>query len=477
MPDEKKTYAQGELSFYLQYQIVNAAKKSFLLLAAFIKNASLYPPAHPFLLGSAEQLLLAFEELFASREELAYWIVSGELYFEKFSIPLEEKLSELVEEMSRRDIRGIVFQRGLKRDELVVFVFWYIRSSGKISIPSGQPEISEQNGVTHIKLHSIQGGPDQGNLKHGLRAAQSAAALYLDGIETVKQVVQSIQLGKPANTRKIHEVIRSVTDNILENRDALVGLTSIKLYDEYTFAHSVNVAILATAMGSYLLFEKSQIAILGIAGLLHDIGKVNIPLDILNKSGPLTDPEWQVIQRHPVEGAIILSGLPGVGRSSMVTAFEHHRRFDCKGYPSCEGEEAPLQPFSQIVAIADAYDAVTSLRVYYRIKRTPDEAIRLLLDNRGSIFNPVLVKTFVNMIGLFPTGTLLRLDTGETGLVVHQTRDLLRPRILLLRTFDGTETEEVSLLEMSSGVYKRTAVGALDPNAVKIDVKQYFTRA
>jgi HD-GYP domain-containing protein (c-di-GMP phosphodiesterase class II) len=251
-------------------------------------------------------------------------------------------------------------------------------------------------------------------------------------------------------------------------------LASIKLYDEYTFAHSVNVAILSIAMGAFLSLEKHKISALGFSGMLHDIGKVTIPLEITNKADALTEAEWTIVKRHPVEGAVILSGMAGVSRLAMVAAFEHHQHYDAKGYPQTR-DIVQQHPFSRIVAIADAYDALTSVRVYYNVSTPPDEAVRILLKRRGTVFDTMLVKVFVNMIGILPIGTLLRLDTGEMGLVVHQTRDLVRPRVLLLRTFDGTEKEEVSLLEMERGKYKRSIAGAIDPNRMNINLNQYFT--
>jgi HD-GYP domain-containing protein (c-di-GMP phosphodiesterase class II) len=239
----------------------------------------------------------------------------------------------------------------------------------------------------------------------------------------------------------------------------------------------VNTSILAVSLGTYLSFDKPQIAALGIAGLMHDIGKVNVPREIINKPAKLTDEEWEQVKRHPIEGALVLSDITGVSKLAMVAAFEHHQHGGARGYPQVDGALRP-HPFSQIVALADAYEALTAARVYYSVQMPPDNAIRILLSKRSSDFNPILVKALVNMIGIFPIGTLLKLDTGEIGLVLHQTRDLMRPRVLLLNKFDGSEKEsgaETSLLETTGGKYKRSVNGTIDPGSANVDVKIYLS--
>ena len=285
-----------------------------------------------------------------------------------------------------------------------------------------------------------------------------------------------MHLEKAINMRKMNTTVQTMVDNILENRDAFMGLTSIKMYDEYTFAHSVNVSVLAISLGTFLSFEKPQVAAVGVAGLLHDIGKVNVPLEIINKPGKLTEEEWAMVKRHPIEGALILSDIPGVTKLAMVTSFEHHQHGEVRGYPAID-DRHQQHLFSQIVSLCDAYDAITATRVYYSIQKPLDQAVRILLADRGKSFDPILVKAFVNMIGLFPVGTLLKLDTGEIGVVMHQTRDLMRPRVLLLDKFDGSEKEtgtEVSLLETVGGRYKRSIAGTINPYKAKIDIKKYI---
>lgn len=467
---------EAQASFFAKQQLVNAARAAFHQLSALMKNATLYPPAHPFLLSAAEQLLLKLEELFAAHKEAGFYMVGGELFFETLSVPVDQNLAVLMEEFAARDVGGVVFRPPLSRSEIVNFAYLMQKDKAYFASQGGVAGVLRKQDIFHIELHRVLPVNRDAGADRKKTDRKKPSEIAMDAIETVRDFVHTVHLGKTAHMRRMNAVVHAMVDGIIENRDAFLGLTTIKLYDEYTFAHSVNTAILAIAQGAYLSFDKPQIAALGIAGMLHDIGKVSIPIEIINKPDKLTDQEWDIIKRHPIEGALILSDIPGITKLAMVAAFEHHQHGDLRGYPRI-GETPQQHPFSQIVAVADAYDALIASRVYYSVTTPPDQAIRVLLQKRGTAFDPVIVKAFVNMIGIFPAGTILKLDTGESGLVVHQTRDLVRPRVLLLDRFDGSEKTdglEVSLLETEGGRYKRTAVATVDPAAAKIDVKRYF---
>ena len=473
--DQSDGRADARQSFYAKQQLIASAKTAFQQLAAVIKNATVYPAAHPFLLASADQLLSKINELLASRREVAFYLVAGELFFETHSVPIDQNLSMLMEQFTSRDVGGITFKPGLLREEVVTIAYLMNRDAASFTGEGGIAAAVAAEGIDHITLSRVVLVDKKlgGALKE---AKKKSSEIMTDAISTVKEIVQSVSLEKAINMRKVSTMVHSMVDNILEDRDALMGLTSIKMYDEYTFAHSVNVAVLAISLGTFLSFEKPQIAALGIAGMLHDIGKLNVPRDIINKPDKLTDQEWEMVKRHPIEGALILSDVPAMTKLAMIAAFEHHQHGDVRGYPRMD-DRVQQHPFSQIIAIADAYDAIIAARVYYKVRTPPDQAVRIMLRKRGTAFDPVLVKAFVNMIGIFPVGTLLKLDTGEVGVVTHQTRDLMRPRVLLLTKFDGSEKEggtEVNLLEMEGGRYKRTAVGTVDPNQISIDVKLYL---
>lgn len=477
MADEQSG-SRGETrqTFFAKQRLINSAKAVFQQLSAVLRNATIYPAAHPLLLASAEKLLSRILELLADRKEVAFYLVAGELFFETHSVPVDQSLFLLIEQLTGRDVGGIIFKPGLSQAELIKFAGLVNKEPSFFAAKGGISEVLGKENITHIDLHRVLlvDKKSGGAIKEG---KEKAAAIFADAVNLVKEIVHAVHVEKAINMRKLNTTVQTMVDNILDNRDAFMGLTSIKMYDEYTFAHSVNTSVLAVSLGTFLSFEKPQIAALGVAGLLHDIGKVRVPLEVINKPGKLTDEEWEKVKRHPVEGALLLSEISGVSKLAMVAAFEHHQHGDMRGYPEID-DQHQQHLFSQIVALCDAYDAITAARVYYSLQMPLDQAVRILLAKRGSVFDPILVKAFVSMVGIFPVGTLLKLDTGEIGLVVHQTRDLLRPRLLLLDKFDGSEKDtgtEISLLETKGGRYKRTVAGTINPYAAKIDIKQYLT--
>ncbi|HEX9020509.1 MAG TPA: HD-GYP domain-containing protein [Nitrospirota bacterium] len=473
--EPKDSRGEARQSFFAKQQLLDAARTTFQQLSAVLKSAALYPEGHPFLVESAEKLLGTIDGLLAGQHETAFYLMGGELFFKALSVPLDQTLSQLMEQLGGRDIGGIIFKPGLTPSELIKFAG--LMGKDTVLFPHGGDAagILAEEQITHIVLH--RGLHVSQQLSNALKEGnKKAVEIFGDAVAMVKEMVQAVHFDKAINMRRMNTTVQTMVDNVLDNRDAFLGLTSIKMYDEYTFSHSVNTSVLAVSLGSYLSFGKAQIAALGVAGLLHDIGKINVPLEVINKPGKLTDQEWEFVKRHPIEGALTLADVPGVTKLAMVAAFEHHRRHDISGYPRVDGMSRQ-HPFSQIVAIADSYDALTAMRVYYSARTPPDQAIRILFKQGGTTFDPVLIKAFANMIGIFPIGTVLKLDTGELGLVLHQTRDLLRPRVLLLKTFDGTEQEEVSLLDMGRGKYKRSPVATIEPSGLKIDLNKYLARA
>ncbi len=356
--EQSDSRGEARQSFFAKQQLIETAKMTFQLLTAVMKNATLYPEAHPFLLTSADKLRSKIEEMLSSKKEVPFYIVGGELFFETLSVPVDQSFALLLEQFVSRDVGGVVFKPGLTSPELIRFAGLMNKEPAFFTSQGGINDVIMKEGITHIEMHRVMLVDKKVGdaLKEGKK---KAAEIYKDAIDAAKDMVQAVNLDKASNLRKVNTIVQTMVDNILDNRDAIMGLTNIKMYDEYTFIHSVNTSILAVSLGTFLSFEKTQIAALGVAGLMHDIGKVNVPLAVINKPGKLTDEEWEEVKRHPVEGALLLSDIPGLSKLAMVAAFEHHQH---GGYPKVEGEHRQ-HPFSQIVALADAYEALTAARV------------------------------------------------------------------------------------------------------------------
>jgi HD-GYP domain-containing protein (c-di-GMP phosphodiesterase class II) len=258
-------------------------------------------------------------------------------------------------------------------------------------------------------------------------------------------------------------------------------LTSIKSFDEYTFAHSVNVCILSVALGTRLGLSKRELSELGFAALFHDVGKVRLPIEILNKPGELTEEEWVEVRKHPVFGVKALLARRSIDRfctRAMVVSFEHHQKLDQTGYPETSVQR-DLDLFSRIVTIVDVYDSMTSGRVYAKTPLTPDEALRRMLQKQGKSFDAVLLKVFINMLGIYPVGSVVVLDTGEIGVVMEANpAELSRPEVAIIADRfgkrDKVETVKLTKKDEKTGKHTRTILRTIDPHRYKLEVARYI---
>lgn len=314
-------------------------------------------------------------------------------------------------------------------------------------------------------------------------AKEAARRTYARSVSVVKEVMTAVRLGKAWSGRRVKRVILGIVDQVLHEEAAMLGMTTLRDYDEYTFTHSVNVCILSVALGQKLGFNKLQLFDLGLGALFHDVGKSRVPLSVLNKEGRLDKEEWRVMSQHPDFGLILLFDLHGFEEPpyrAMLTAYEHHMRIDFSGYPRVQRERW-LGFFSRIVAVADAFDAATSKRSYQYIPFPPDEVLREMRDNPSRGFDPVIVKAFVNMMGIYPVGTLCILDTGELAVVVAPSPDpeeLHRPLVRIVSDASGRKLPQPPLVDISetqpsTGRPARTIVKTTDPEKYNIVVSDY----
>jgi HD-GYP domain-containing protein (c-di-GMP phosphodiesterase class II) len=292
-----------------------------------------------------------------------------------------------------------------------------------------------------------------------------------------------VRMGQTANLKKVKRVVQSIVDQILSDETSLVGLTTLRDYYEYTFTHSVNVCIFSVALGKRLGLNKLQLYDLGLAALFHDIGKSRVPQDVLNKSVGLSDNEWRMIAAHPWLGLLALFQVKGgqeLPYRAMVVALEHHMKRDLTGYPR------PLRPrqlsmFSKVVAVADGFDAATSRRSYQTVPFTPADVMLEMRDNPRRGMDPVVVKAFINLTGIYPVGTLVILDTFELGIVhaVNPIAEMLsRPLVRIISDAQGNLVHPGEVADLSdrdaNGTYLRTIIKTENPERYGIRVGDYF---
>jgi HD-GYP domain-containing protein (c-di-GMP phosphodiesterase class II) len=257
---------------------------------------------------------------------------------------------------------------------------------------------------------------------------QRAATVRREAVGVVRTVMQDARLGKAVHLDEVGPVVQNITESILRNAGALLGLLQIKNKDDYTFLHSVSVCTLLVAFCRSRNLDDGRIYQAGIGGLLHDTGKALVPDAILNKAGRLTDAEFAIVKRHPRDGHDILLRTPGIGAIPLDITLHHHERRDGSGYPDHQAGDA-ISELAQMAAIVDVYDAITSERCYHK-GVAPAEALRKLYEWSKFHFDPALVQEFMRCVGIYPVGTLVLLESGRLGVVVepHET-SLLTPKV------------------------------------------------
>ncbi len=312
----------------------------------------------------------------------------------------------------------------------------------------------------------------------------AAKRTYAQSVKVAKDVLGDVRLGKAVNVRKVKRAVQGIVDQVLSNEASLITMTTLRDFDEYTFTHSVNVCIFSVVIGQRLGFDKMQLYDLGLGALFHDIGKQRVDYDIINKPGRLTDEEWIQLKEHTTEGLLLLfrmHGFSDMPYRQMLMAYEHHMKIDLTGYPQNK-RARDLTLFSKIVAVADAFDAGTSVRSYQYEPRPPDEVLKEMRDNPKRGFDPVLVKALITATGVYPVGTLCILDTHELAVVaqVNPNPDLLhRPRVKVISDSMGVPLGETVTLDLAkddpaTGRPVRTIIKTTDPQKYGIRVSDYL---
>jgi HD-GYP domain-containing protein (c-di-GMP phosphodiesterase class II) len=335
--------------------------------------------------------------------------------------------------------------------------------------------------VRHITVRSAKEVDDPRDDEEKIMAAKRT---YAQSVKVAKDVLEDIRLGKAVNVRKVKRAVQGIVDQVLSNESSMITMTTLRDFDEYTFTHCVNVSIFSVIIGQRLGMDRLQLYELGLGALFHDVGKQRLDAAIVNKAGGLSDEEWAHMKEHPAEGLLLLFDLHGfadVPYRQMLMAYEHHMKIDLSGYPS---NRRPRQPtlFSRIVAVADAFDAGTSVRSYQYQPWPPDAVLQEMRDNPKRGFDPLLVKALITATGVYPVGTLVILDTHELGIVAQVNPDphlLHRPKVKVISDAVGLPLPEPKLVDLAesdpaTGLPRHQIIKTTDPQKYGIRVSDYL---
>jgi putative nucleotidyltransferase with HDIG domain len=434
-------------------------------LAAGLRAAELYAPQHPLVQRSTQAFAASCATYLASAASVVIGFIGDDVVVGDTRLGKgTASLTGFVRGLRDREIEKITVHRGVTPDEIQGFLT-------ELAAKRTRTPLADRlaaRGVRRIVIGKIAVEDTPADAL-GIEAARK---VYSSAVESAESLWDQAKSGDKPNPETARKIIDSLANIVNQDRTSLMALTALKKYDNYTFTHMVNVAALSMAQARSLNLEGPLLREFGFAALMHDIGKVNTPLEVLNKPGKLTNDEFKLMKQHVVDGAHILRRTPEMPALAPIVAFEHHLKANLSGYPENVGHRK-LNLCTMIVSIADVFDALRSNRPYR--EGLPTARIRQIMQQQDNPeFNPVLLRRFVNLMGLFPIGTFVRLSTEEVGVVTQEhPEDPFRPQVKVIFTAKGEKIEDPFLANTwerdSRGNFPRAVVESVDPDSVEMD--------
>lgn len=299
---------------------------------------------------------------------------------------------------------------------------------------------------------------------------------YREARRLTRTLLDDLRLGGVINTEQAKSTVKDCVHSVLRNPDALIWMSKIRTQDEYTAEHCLNVCILAIAFGRHLGMSEADLERLGLCGLLHDVGKMRVKPEVLNKPSSLTDDEFKIIKAHTIHGRNLLMASPGIPNSTIDVAYSHHEKIDGSGYP--RGLKASgISELAKIIAIVDAYDAMTANRCYSP-SMPSTEALKIIFKDRGTHFDDRLALEFIKSVGLYPPGTLVELVNGVIA-IVFESHSKLRhlPKVIAVKKQDAPLEKKVliDLAKVETGELEKSFLikRALIDGSFGVFIKDY----
>ena len=447
-----------------------AAEDLIRRLGATVRAAELYAPTHPLVQRTATGLLTALTPALNDSPSVIVAFLGDDVVINDLRLPRgSANMAGLLRDMRDRKVEKITFARGVEVGDIRALMDELADRTARTAVG----DRLTARGIRRIVVSKVA-VEDEDAEPVGLAQAKQMYSKAVASAETIWAATKAGEQPDPADARGI---IDSLSRLVYQDRTSLLALTALKRHDNYTFTHMVNVAALSMAMARSLDLEGPMLREFGFAALMHDIGKVHTPLEILNKPDKLNDEEFKIMKQHVVDGAHVLRRTPETPALAPLVAFEHHLKQDLSGYPENVGARK-LNLCTMVVSIVDVFDALRSNRAY-RAGLATDRIKHIMAQQESTAFDRTLLRRFVNLMGLFPIGTLVRLNTEEIG-VVTQTHpdDPFRPQVKLVRDSKGEVLEKPLLANTwdrdSRGAFPRAVVEAVDAQQLGIDPLAYL---
>jgi HD-GYP domain-containing protein (c-di-GMP phosphodiesterase class II) len=437
---------------------LQTARSLIIQVAAVQRLLRIYRPNNAAVSQAADSMMETLQTLFEDMPvvEIRSWrdclFVNGDRL--RCDVSNFTAYKSLIAQSGRLEIEKIEITSGIDRDEIIDFlkVLDALDSDHIKGDDIADRIVSE--GFEHVAVVPSAESKKLEDLGiQALTSQERAKRAFYAALGSAKETLITQSSQGVVSLRKAKRAVHAAADALLEDETSVLALATIKDHDEYTFSHSVNVCIFSLAIGQRLGLHRNWLGRLGIAALFHDIGKTSIPSGVLNKIGVLDVDEWKAIRQHTLMGVKSLCKIPKTSEHmmhSMIVAFQHHINLDLSGYPEAPADTS-LDLFSRIVRIADTFDAMTTERPYRNKVYSPHEAIRYLVSQAGIKFDPVLVKAFAAAMGIYPIGTVLRLNTGEIGIVVRRSElsgDADRAMIRVIVDRDGNQLDREAFIDL-----------------------------
>jgi HD-GYP domain-containing protein (c-di-GMP phosphodiesterase class II) len=433
-------------------------REALSALAKLVYERRLFPPAHIAVENAISEAFIRLDVMLQEKDSVTFKIRGSFISYLNYKVNIGDRSNKeinfLREKLLRLHVDEVEFCSGLTKKELSL-LGGFLQSAGRGGGTNG-----EWLEITNIKIrHSIReyGIVDKGetvnsNAESGKTEKESdQVELSRESQSKMGKIISGVLLhmskigqkeGRDSGGRLLKLVEREG-----HNSSSIMLLGSLRDFDDYTFSHSVNVAVISTAIGRWMGLSEEAVDDLGIAALMHDMGKIYVPRQILHKKGRLTPEEWLEVKKHPIYGYRILRE-ENVDHTACRVAYEHHMRYDLKGYPVPKSK-IDLHNYSHIVRIADSYDALTTNRPY-RKQLNPFNAVKLMSGGRGNEFHPQFLDVFLNVLGNIPVGTMLKLESGEIAVVINVNEKYGKlPIVRILRDGEGNSVDRDIVVDLN----------------------------